>query len=68
VPERGDRGDDSQTFDEENARGLAEPETLVDGADDMEDEADLGSRLSMAASDPPSSWAGPDVPPENKPR
>lgn len=60
--------EDSQTGHEEHVRGLAEPETLVDGADDLEDEADLGSRLSMAASDPPSSWAGSDVPPSNKAR
>jgi hypothetical protein len=45
--------------------GIAEPEALVDGA---EDEADVGSRLSTAASDPPASWAGPDVPPANKRR
>ena len=80
MPEHGDRGDDAQTApdsqtaddshvaDEDDVRGLAEPETLVDGATDLEDEADLGSRLSTAASDPPSSWAGPDVPPSNKAR
>jgi hypothetical protein len=45
--------------------GFAEPESLVDG---VEDDADAGSRLSMAASDPPASWAGPDVPPANKQR
>jgi len=45
--------------------GAAEPEALVDGA---EDEADTGSRLSTVASDPPASWAGPDVPPTNKQR
>jgi len=28
----------------------------------------MGSRLSTAASDPPASWAGPDVPPANKQR
>ena len=47
------------------AKGLAEPEALIDGA---EDDADTASRLSMAASDPPASWAGPDKPPTNKER
>jgi hypothetical protein len=39
---------------------VAEPEELVDGS---EDEVDTSSRLSMVASDPPSSWAGADTPP-----
>jgi len=38
---------------------------LIDGA---EGDADTASRLSMAASDPPASWAGPDKPPTNKAR
>jgi len=51
--------------DAEPAGGAAEPEAAVDGA---EDDVDTASRLSMAASDPPASWAGPDNPPTNKAR
>jgi len=55
----------SETAEPDPPAGIAEPEALIDGA---EDKADLGSRLSAAASDPPASWAGPDVPPANKQR
>jgi hypothetical protein len=51
--------------DREPTAGAAEPETLLDGA---EDQADTASRLSMESSDPPASWAGPDNPPTNKER
>jgi hypothetical protein len=51
--------------EEDPPKGAAEPEALIDGA---EDDADTASRLSMAASDPPASWAGPDNPPTNKER
>ena len=51
--------------EEDPAKGAAEPEALIDGA---ECDADTASRLSMAASDPPASWAGPDKPPTNKER
>jgi hypothetical protein len=60
--ERGPSSDDGET---DPSPGIAEPEALVDGA---EDEADKGSRLSTVASDPPASWAGPDVPPANRQR
>ena len=54
--------DDSQA---DSPVGIAEPETLVDGA---QGKADTASRLSMESSDPPASWAGPDTPPTNKQR
>jgi|tagenome__1003787_1003787.scaffolds.fasta_scaffold19593315_1 hypothetical protein len=51
--------------EQDPVKGAAEPDALIDGA---EDDADTASRLSMAASDPPASWAGPDNPPTNKER
>src|SRR5215211_5969931 len=51
--------------EQDPAKGAAEPDALIDGG---EDDADTASRLSMAASDPPASWAGPDNPPTNKER
>ena len=67
VPDRADLETEPSSDESEAGPpvGIAEPETLVDGA---EGKADTASRLSMESSDPPASWAGPDTPPTNKQR